>query len=240
MTVVNLEALSIIVVEPETPGNIGSIARACKNCGISSIILVNPCEFDCDETYRFGKNAKDLIQKIKVVSSLEDCLADHHILVGTTQRIRKHTIPFYSPKEVVEKVAPETKRHRVGLVFGRESMGLTSEELALCNVHSTISGHDDNPVFNLSQAVLIYAYEFLNSSSLPKRRYDRELATKEEEAVLLESFNVLLKNVPCDQDRGVVVFSRVFRRLFGRVGLEKRDVRVLHKLIYFFNGGFNK
>ena len=81
---------------------------------------------------------------------------------------------------------------------------------------------------------MIYAYELLNSSSLPKRKYSRELATKEEESVLLESFNSLLKKLPCDQERGVDVFSRVFRRLFGRVGLEKRDVRVLHKLIYFF------
>ena len=39
----NLDSISIILVRPKFPENIGSVARAMKNMGLSRLILVDGC-----------------------------------------------------------------------------------------------------------------------------------------------------------------------------------------------------
>jgi len=229
----NLDNVSIILVEPQNPGNIGSIARVCKNLGISSVILVNPCDYLVGEAFRLGKNAKDVLYSMRVVESLDDCLKDHHILVGTTQRRRDKQTPFFSPPKLIEKVSEHTVGNRVGFVFGRESSGLTNDELDMCNFQSSIPAHHDNPVFNLSQAVLIYAYEAFNASDIEKDVYRRELATKEDEKALFETLDSVLEALPIDQNKGVSNFSQLLRRVLTRSALEKRDVRLFHSFFGF-------
>jgi TrmH family RNA methyltransferase len=229
----NLENISIIVVEPQTPGNIGSIARACKNLGISSIILVNPCDYLVGETYRFGKNAKDLVHKMKVVNRLEDCLHDHHILISTTQRRRDKQTPFYTPPELISFISADTIQNKVGIVFGRENNGLTNTELDLCNFQSSIPAHASNPVFNLSQAVLIYAYECFNASNEDKDVYTRELSTKTDEHILFKKMDEMLSLMPIDMNKGVDNFSLLLRRVLSRATLEKRDIRLFHSFFGF-------
>ncbi|NQY74659.1 MAG: RNA methyltransferase, partial [Candidatus Margulisbacteria bacterium] len=177
----DLTNISIIVVEPKIPANVGSIARACQNLGIQNIILIDPCDFHVDDAYRLAKNAKQALFDIDVRASLSDCFEDHHVLVGTTQRRRVKQVPFHPPSEMIKIISEPSHKGRVGIVFGREDHGLSNEELALCNFQSSIQAHSDNPVFNLSQAVLIYAYECYNASSETKTIYKRPLATKSAE-----------------------------------------------------------
>jgi tRNA C32,U32 (ribose-2'-O)-methylase TrmJ len=42
---VPLTAIRIVLVEPSHPGNIGAVARAMKNMGVSELVLVSPKEF---------------------------------------------------------------------------------------------------------------------------------------------------------------------------------------------------
>ena len=46
--------LHFILVEPESPGNIGAMARAMKTCGFQNLILVNPKEKNHPETKWIG------------------------------------------------------------------------------------------------------------------------------------------------------------------------------------------
>jgi len=230
-----LDNISIIVVEPLNPANIGSIARACQNLGIQNIILINPCEYHVDDTYRLAKNAKPLVFKITTRATLEECLEDHHILIGTTRRRREKQVPFFSPPEIIKKITPYSKKNRIGIVFGRENHGLTNEELDYCNFQSAIPASNDNSVFNLSQAVLIYAYECFNASTEDKEYYIRPLATKKAERHLFEKLEMLIAEFDIGTRNGRARFTGRLKQVLSRIVFERRDIQIFHKffeLIY--------
>ncbi|RAP39009.1 hypothetical protein DID80_01365 [Candidatus Marinamargulisbacteria bacterium SCGC AAA071-K20] len=225
----DLSNISIIVVEPKIPANVGAIARACQNLGIRNIILINPCNFHVDEAYMLAKNAKDLLFDIDVRASLKDCFEDHHILVATTQRRRSKQIPFHPPSEMIEIISEPSHKGRVGIVFGRENHGLSNEELELCNFQSSIQAHADNPVFNLSQAVLIYAYECYNASSETKTVYTRPLATKSAENHLFEVLEETINSFKVGTSNGPDRFFSRMKQILGRIVFEERDIQIFHK-----------
>ena len=223
-----LKHLSVIIVEPRTPGNIGSIARACKNFGISNLILVNPVHFLVEETFKFGFAAEDIIRNITVFSSFEEAVSSFNILIATTHRPRDKQPPLYAPKQLVEKVAPMSQDHQIGLVFGRENNGLSNDELKQCHYLSTIPLHSKYPAMNLSQSVVVYLYEFFQAVSLMP--YKWQLANKQEQTALLDHLRDLLHVLPLNYRQGEENFLDLFRRVFGRAELEKRDIRALIKL----------
>jgi TrmH family RNA methyltransferase len=225
----DLSNISIIVVEPKIPANIGSIARACQNLGIHNIILINPCDFHVDEAYMLAKNAKNLLFDIDVRSSLKECFDDHHVLVATTQRRRVKQMPFHPPSEMIKIISEPTHRGKVGIVFGRENHGLSNDELDLCNFQSSIQAHSDNPVFNLSQAVLIYAYECYNASGETKTTYTRPLATKKDENHLFQVLEETINSFKVGTSNGPERFATRMKQLLGRIVFEERDVKLLHK-----------
>jgi TrmH family RNA methyltransferase len=231
-----LDNISIIVVEPKTPGNIGSIARSCQNLGIKNIILINPCDFHVDDAYRFAKNAKPLLFEITTRDKLVDCMKDHHILIGTTQRRRGKQVPFVSPPEMVQKIIPYSQKSRIGIVFGRENHGLSNEELDCCNFQSAIPAHKDNPVFNLSQAVLIYAYECFNASDEDKEPYIRPLATKSEEQFLFERLATIISQISTEDSQRTSRLTNRIKQVLSRIVFEKRDIPLFHKLFEFISG----
>src|SRR5688572_169162 len=96
-----LDHIRFVIVEPKTPGNIGSLCRACKNMGISDIVLVNPVEYLVSETYRMGWGSEDLINTLKVVSTFDEAIQDAHCIIGTTMRTRDYHPPLFSPKDLV-------------------------------------------------------------------------------------------------------------------------------------------
>ena len=60
---------------------------------------------------------------------------------------------------------------KVGIVFGSETNGLSTEEENLCDVMSTIPMAQDYPSINLSHSVMIYAYELAQIRHLEKRGF---------------------------------------------------------------------
>jgi len=75
----------VVFAEPETPGNIGFLARTMKNFGLTKLILINPCSIE-NETWFQAMHAKDIIRERKTYSSLEEFRDSEGIdfLVGTT------------------------------------------------------------------------------------------------------------------------------------------------------------
>ena len=58
----NFDNIYIVLVEPETPGNIGSVARAMKNMGLSKLRLINPCDTDTKELRMLAHRSKDIVR----------------------------------------------------------------------------------------------------------------------------------------------------------------------------------
>jgi len=88
------ENLYFVLVEPESQGNIGATARAIKTCGFQNLILVNPKEKNHPETKWMAHQSEEILENAKHVNTLTEAVADMHLVIGTTQRIRDFLCPL--------------------------------------------------------------------------------------------------------------------------------------------------
>lgn len=146
----------IVLLRPRNADNLGAVARAMKNFGLSDWVVVspNPKLLEVPGLNRLAVHAGELLESVRRVESLAEAVADCSWVVGTTMR-RVEGRRRLRPDEVAERAPGE----RVALVFGDERSGLTNEDLAQCHDLSTIPASDEQPSLNLAQAVLVYAYE---------------------------------------------------------------------------------
>lgn len=226
----DLSHLSIVLVEPEEPGNIGSVARAMRTMGLSRLILVNPVSFDVPEARKMAHGSQDLVLGAKVCPTLQEALADTALVVGTTHERREDRPLIYPPAESARRLVDLPAGQKGAIVFGRESRGLTNEELRLCNLISRVPAVTRHPSLNLAQAVLVYVYELSQASRGGSMGPRLDLATFEEMEGLyshiqqaLDHLGFVSRNAPC-------TFLRSVRRVFGRVQFERRDAATVHKL----------
>jgi TrmH family RNA methyltransferase len=228
-----LANIRIVLVEPEFPGNIGSSARALCTMGLSQLVVVRPqCDPLADEAQWLAHNSINVLRNLRVADSLEEALAGTVFSVGTSMRTRRVWNPIYTPEEAAALLRERCAAQPGAIVFGRESTGLTNPELALCSIQSTIPLATEHQSLNLAQAVLIYCHALYQGSLTPaERSYDWKLAEHGDVEYLyahLAQTLARLRFKPATTMEGYV--SR-FRRLLGRVPLEPRDVRLLHKIL---------
>ncbi len=146
----------IVLLRPRNADNLGAIARAMKNFGLDDWVVVspNPKLLEVPGLNRLAVHAGELLESVRRVESLEAAVADCTWVVGTTMR-RIDGRRRLAPHAVAQRAPTE----KLALVFGDERSGLTNEDLAQCHDVSAIPTHEAQPSLNLSQAVLVYAYE---------------------------------------------------------------------------------
>ncbi len=208
-----------VFVQPESPGNIGTLARLMKNFDIEQLVLVDPCEVT-EETYTFAVHAKDLVDAAIIVDDLEKALDMVDVSVGTTSissTVYKITV---TPEELVKNIH---KRGDVGIVIGRESNGLTNEELLLCDVVVTIPTSEKYPVMNAAMAAGILFYEIYKTRGETPMR--PRMSCKEKN-LLLEDFRSIVDTVEQREHKNRIA-KVVFRRIIGRSFIASRECYTL-------------
>ncbi len=228
------ENIHFVLVEPETAGNIGASARAIKTCGFKKLILINPSEPKHVEAKWMAHQSEDILEQAKVFDTLEEAISDMRLVVGTTQRKRHFKFPFFTPEEISDVIEKNAIDFPVCIVFGRERTGLTNEELTKCHIHSTIYSATTKPALNLSQAVMIYAYTFFKLQNVKDSKYRYDLASKNELDIFYNHLQESITKVGFVPRDNMDNFITRFKRLFGRAMAEKRDVRLLHKLLQIY------
>ncbi|MFW5825436.1 MAG: tRNA (cytosine(32)/uridine(32)-2'-O)-methyltransferase TrmJ [Marinobacter sp.] len=149
----------VVMVETSHSGNIGAVARAMKNMGLGNLWLVNPASFPDEASYARSSGASDVLDHARVVSTLDEAIADCVLVMGTSARGRKVPWPVMSPADAARQVGEYQDRGEVALVFGRESNGLSNEELQRCHVHIHIPSNPDYSSLNVAMAVQVMCYE---------------------------------------------------------------------------------
>lgn len=158
-----LENIAIVVVEPQGERNIGAIARAMKNMGLSQLILVNPqCDHQSLEAQKMAVHAKEILFTAQVVDCLSTALADFQRVIATTARERTLRSPLETPRQALPWLLEANLKS--ALVFGREDSGLSNEELNQAHRFVRIPVHPQYESLNLSQAVAVCAYELYQTS----------------------------------------------------------------------------
>jgi tRNA (cytidine32/uridine32-2'-O)-methyltransferase len=167
-----LANVRIVLVNTSDCRNIGSAARAMKTMGITDLVLVDPIELPNGQAQALSAGASDVLNGAKVVPTLEEAIKDCGLVVGTSARSRTLPWPMLDPRSCGEKLISEAGEYPVALVFGRESSGLSNEELQLCHFHVQIPANPDYSSLNLAMAVQTLSYEVRMS-------YLAELAAQE-------------------------------------------------------------
>ncbi|OQY12737.1 MAG: RNA methyltransferase [Desulfobacteraceae bacterium 4572_19] len=226
--------LSVVLVEPQGPLNIGSVCRAMMNFGFFDLRIVNPCEnYNSLDARKMALFALPVLENALIVDTLEEAVKDCHLTFGTTRRFGKYRQNFLTPNGLGEIIASQTNDIKCALVMGREDHGLYTSELDLCQHFVTIATNDDCGSMNLSHATTIFLYEI--SKSLGKtctlKTETKPQATGEE----LNSMYSHIRKTLCDIDfldsQNPDHLLRTFRRIFGRAGLDKRDVAIMQGLM---------
>ena len=154
----NLARISIVLVQPEDCQNRGSVCRAAKTMGIRRLKIVGRSEFDEARVRQLSVHAFDLFENKQLFETLDEALCSSSLSVAFTRRTGKFRkgLPL-SPSSLAELVRSFPSGD-IDLVFGRESDGLTDDEVCSCNMACTIETSPAFPSLNLSQAVQIAAY----------------------------------------------------------------------------------
>ena len=222
---------AIAIVGAETPGNIGTAARAMKNFGFEELLLVDPPPLEPDgEAYGFAGHARqDVLPGAREISFEE--LRESYHTVGcsavTGEDDRRHVRwPYTTPAELRERLA--SAAGPTAIVFGRERVGLTNEELAALDRVCSIPANPAYPVLNLGQAVTVVCYELqslsLEASQLPDRSSSRAPPALEER--LHDQFAETLEAIGHPAEKQAKT-ARMFRRIAGRADLTEREVNTL-------------
>lgn len=207
----------IVFVEPESPGNIGFLARAMKNFGFSDLILINPCEIG-DEAYYHAMHAKDVIENSKTYDSLLNFIEDVKIdftIATTATAGGSYNVPriAITPHQFAESFNVNGK---IAILFGREGTGLSNKEISLCDVVVTIPTHENYPVMNISHAAAIIFYEiFKRDKNYPVEGLEE--ASANEKRGLIDDMDEIIENLgypPHKRKTASIVFSRIIGRAF--------------------------
>ncbi len=170
----NFSNLKVILVEPNGPLNVGSVARLCSNFEVDELRIVSPkCDIFSLEAKKMALKGHKFLENCKIFDDLQKAIFDCDLVLASCGRIDVNKNSFFgSSEDIVDWTLSFKRINNLAIIFGREDRGLTNSELLLANKTFTIPTSQNNPSLNLSHAVSIALYE-LNKSS--KRNFEREL-----------------------------------------------------------------
>ncbi len=229
-----LTNIAVVLVEPQGGLNIGSVCRAMMNFGFSDLRLVAPqVDHLADEARRMAVKAGSLLEGARIFPDLAAALADCRLALGTTRRFGKYREDFLHPDEASRLLLPVAAEAQVAIVFGREDHGLYTAELDLCQRFITIPTGSQLPSMNLAQAVSLCLYEVSRTAATAagKERGQRKLAGHDELEGLFRHMRQTLLEIEFLDPQNPDHILHAFRRIFGRAGLNPREVRILHGLM---------
>lgn len=119
-----------------------------------------------------------MIGNAQIVDTLDEALAGCSLVVGTSARSRTLPWPMLDPRECGLKSVAEGQHAPVALVFGRERVGLTNDELQKCHYHVAIAANPEYSSLNLAMAVQVIAYEVRMARWRRRSKRSRRLSMK--------------------------------------------------------------
>ena len=212
--------VSFILVEPGEAGNIGAAARAMNTMGYTDLRLVRPkADHLSGLAQAMAHGSAQILQVAPVYEHLSDALVDIDLACGTTARHRiekHHYVSVHDLPAALEQKGASLEK--VAVVFGSERSGLSNQDIALCDVVTTIPQVSLQPSLNLAQAVMIYSF-VLAQPHTQVQIADQRINTKEmpveQYAVLKSSLLQLMDKIGLSER-----YQRYVTRAIARLGYE--------------------
>lgn len=214
------ENIFVVFVECESSGNIGFLARAMANFGLTNLVLINPCDIK-EEAYYQAMHAKSIVENAvatKTFHNLDEFFKKENIgfIVGSTGTpggsYNLSRIPI-KPQELGESI---NLNQKIAILFGREGDGLYNEEINLCDIIVSIPTDHSYPIMNISHAAAIIFYEiFKNRNEFAVEGLEE--ATKLEKEYLVKDMEKIVKQLGIPEHKektGLKSFKNIVNRAF--------------------------
>lgn len=241
----NFKAPIVILVRPQLGQNMGMVARAMMNCGLSELRLVFPRENHLSkEALSASSGAQIILEQAKVYPSIEKAVSDLHYIFATTARVRGIKKTVYSPEEGMnisfEKISANQK---VGILFGPERTGLENDDIILANSLITIPLNPIHSSLNLAQAVLLIGWTWWqkNLNKVPKISQNTLPANKNELDVFLNFIIELLENKGYFRIKNKEKsMKNNLKNIFTKSDLSSSEIKTLYRVIKYLSASSNK
>jgi tRNA/rRNA methyltransferase len=216
-----------VMVRPRGSGNIGSVARAMKNTGANDLAIVGEARTESFWAKAMAVHGRDILAAAKCFPTIREAIADCTLVVGTTCRSGLYRSHSQTAREIAPAVVAAARDGKIALLFGPEDHGLSNKDLEHCQLLLTIPTHSDYQSLNVAQAAVICLYEFYVASLAPAQDDGIHRAEAENIERLFEIMRDGLLKIGFLDPENPEHMLLAFRRIFGRAGLEAKDVRIL-------------
>ena len=239
----NFSNLKVILVEPNGPLNVGSVARLCSNFEVDELRIVSPkCDIFSLEAKKMALKGQKFLKQCKVYDDLQKAIFDCDLGLASCGRIDLKKNSFFESSEVIFDWTLSFKKiNNLAIIFGREDRGLTNNELLLANKTFNIPTSQNNPSLNLSHAVSIALYELNKSSNI---NFDQELkvfnlaSSKQIHDSFLEIEELLLKVGYLLKHTSKAKISK-FKNFILRANTSMHEINVLRGIVHQINWFLN-
>jgi TrmH family RNA methyltransferase len=160
LTAAQRDRITVVLVNPRNPLNIGAVARAMANFGFSHLSVVGAYDPHWREA-RSAIGAPELLASACEHATLSDAVAHQTLVLGTgTLTYRKPDQTVISLPELGPVIHQELARKGgIAILFGSEKRGLSREDLSYCHALVEIPTDARQPSMNLGQAAAVCLYE---------------------------------------------------------------------------------
>lgn len=234
----SLKRIRLVLVQPTHGGNIGGCARAMKNMGLTRLTLVAPEEFPSAEASARAAGADDVLTQARVCATLDEAIADCHLVVGASARPRRIAWPMLDPHEASQKLVEAAADREVAVLFGRERTGLTNDELDRCQLLVNIPANPEFSSLNLACAVQVIAYELRRACAVgtaaptaAAEMLGEPLATNTEIQQFYQHLERVMIETGFLDPRNPRLLMRRIMRLYNRVELTGNEVNILRGIL---------
>jgi tRNA/rRNA methyltransferase len=236
-----------ILIQTSHAGNVGAAARAIKTMGFDELVLVNPRWPNVlrkEETIQRSSGAHDVLDKCRVVATLDEALDGLTHLCATAMTPRDFGPPTRAPREHLGElvqawrsaprpaIGDEAAPQGVGFLFGCERFGMSNEDVYRCHVALSIPTNPQFGSLNLASAVQLIAYEWrmaLGGFDVPSLLSEKPIKQADAQALagLLAHWQQALVAVDfLDPDAPKKLMPRL-NQLLNRAALAEEEIHIL-------------
>ena len=226
----------VILVRPQLSQNIGMVARAMMNCGLSELRVVNPREeVVTPESISTSSGAGQILKEAQVFDSLESALSDIQFSLATTARERDMAKRVYTPIKAGKKMNLLLKKKaKIAYIFGPERTGLENEDLLLADGLLRIPLNPVHPSLNLAQAVLLVCWSWWQQNQSEEIKLERGNvpAAKIELTTFLKFLEQTLENKKyfCWPDKEKRMRQNL-ENIFSKIELTSSEIKTLYRIV---------
>ncbi len=224
---VKAENITIVLVEPHLPENIGFVARAMNNTGLRHLTVIRPKNCDLSRVLKTATGTSiDIIEEMTVAEDLKESLGLFQYIVGTTARTGSQRPALADPRSLAAELVGISRHNSIAILFGPEDRGLSNEHLRYCNTIATIPTALFSSL-NLAHAVLIFCYEIMMAFRPIEELKIPRLADRFELEGMYEHLGEVLSRIGFINPQNPEHWMLNIRRFLSRLPLRAREVRIV-------------